>query len=68
MKLWYLKGSRSKGKEYNEIGNVKYDGEFLNGEYNGFGREYNYKGNLIYEGGYLNGRKNGKGKSFQNGK
>jgi len=37
-------------------GNLKYEGEYLNGKRNGKGKEYNRNGELIYEGLYLNGK------------
>ena len=42
-------------KEYYPNGNIKYEGECLNGERNGKGKEYNEEGKLIYEGEYKNG-------------
>ena len=50
--------------EYNEDGNVIYDGRFINGFRQGFGKEYNENGVLIYEGEFLNGMRNGFGKSY----
>ena len=42
-------------------GQLKFEGEYLNGERNGKGNEYYYDGKLIFEGEYLNGeRKEGK--------
>ena len=35
-----------------------FEGQFLNGERNGYGIEYNYiNGELVYEGEYLNGER-----------
>ena len=51
-------------KEYNNDGNLQFEGEYLNGKRNGKGKEY-YHGKLIFEGEYLNGKKwNGKGKIY----
>ena len=51
----YIKGKKSKGKEYDEKGKLKYEGEFSNGKYNGLGKEYSYYGYLRYEGEFLDG-------------
>ena len=41
----YLNGKRNgKGKEYNNNGEVEFEGEYLNGERNGKGKEYNNNG------------------------
>ena len=54
-----------KGKEYNNDGNLEFEGEYLNGERNGKGKEYDkYFGKLIFEGEYLNGKRHGKGKEY----
>ena len=45
---------KCKGKEYDD--NLIYEGEYLNGQKNGYGKEYNYDGKLIFEGKYLNGK------------
>ena len=46
----YLNGKRNgKGKEYDEFGELIFEGEYLNGQRNGKGKEY-YKGELIFEG------------------
>ena len=37
--------TRGKGKEYNEYGELIFEGEYLNGKRNGKGKEY-YKGKL----------------------
>ena len=60
----YIKGKKSKGKEYDGEGKLKYEGEFSNGKYNGLGKEYSYWGYLIYEGEFLDGKKNGTGKEY----
>ena len=41
--------------EYDNNGQLRYEGEYLNGKRNGKGKEYDYGGNLIFEGEYLNG-------------
>ena len=50
-----------KRKEYNNKGEVIFEGKYKNGERNGKGKEYDDKGELIFEGEYLNGNRfNGK--------
>ena len=46
------------------MGELIFEGEYLNGERNGKGKEYNYDGRLIFEGEYLNGKKTGKEKNI----
>ena len=41
-------------KEYDEVGELIYEGEYLNFKKNGLGKEY-YFDKLIFEGEYLNG-------------
>ena len=43
---------------------MEFEGEYLNGTWNGNGKEYDYKGKLIFEGEFLNGEKNGIGKEY----
>ena len=45
-----------------------FEGEYLNGQRNGYGRDYTlFKNSLfIYEGEYLNGKRHGKGKEYIN--
>ena len=46
-----------KGKEYYlKYGNIKYQGEYVNGKKEGKGKEY-YFGKLIFKGDYLNGER-----------
>ena len=60
-----MNGERNNhGREYYYDGQLRLEGEYLNGERNGKGKEY-YDGKLIFEGKYLNGEKwNGKGKEI----
>ena len=47
-------------KEKNIIlkkGKLKYDGEYLDGKWNGKGKEYFQNGKLKYNGEFLNGKK-----------
>ena len=56
-------------KEYDRRGRLLFEGEYLNGKYNGKGKEYNFiDGKLEYEGEFLNGKWNGKGKKYYKGK
>jgi len=57
-------GSCAKYKEYNQNGELEFEGEYLNGVRNGKGKEYNYKGEIEYEGEFLNGKRHGKGKEY----
>ena len=43
---------------------IKFEGEYFNGEINGKVKEYNYDGKLRFEGEYLNGEKKGKWKEY----
>ena len=51
-------------KIYNQYGELKFEGTYLNGELYGKAKEYNEYGELIFEGTYLNGKLNGKAKKF----
>ena len=61
-------------KEYDYYDNLKYEGEYLYGKWNGKGKEYSHQyhnfieNQLIFEGEYLNGIRNGKGKEYYDGK
>ena len=55
------------GKEYNNYGNLIFEGECLNGKRNGKGKEY-YDGKIEFEGEYLNGKRNGKRKEYNKDK
>ena len=46
-----------KGKEYYYNGQLKFEGEYLNGKRNGKGKEYDWDGQLEFDGEYLNGNK-----------
>jgi len=57
------------GKEYNEYGELIFEGEFYNGAKNGKGKIFDKKGKLIFDGEFYNNVKNGYGKDyFINGK
>ena len=54
-----------KGKEYNDKGEIIFEGEYFRGErWTGKGNEYNKDGKIMFEGEYLNGKWNGKGKEY----
>ena len=58
-----LKDGNGYVKEYDDLGNLKFEGKYLNGMKNGKWKEYAFDV-LIFEGKYLNGMKNGKGKEY----
>ena len=59
----YKVGDRNgKGKEYDEYGNLIFEGEYLKGKRNG--KEYYYDSKLKFEGEYLKEKRNGKGKEY----
>ena len=52
-----MEKKNGKGKEYNEDGELIFEGEYLNGiRWNGKGKEF-FRGKLKFEGEYLNGKK-----------
>ena len=51
-------------KVYDDFGNIRFEGEFINGERNGKGKEYDYDGRIEFEGGYLHGEKSEYGKEY----
>ena len=56
-------------KEYNNIGKLIFEGEYINGEKTGKGIEYNQEeDNFKFEGEYKKGQKNEKGKEYINNK
>ena len=53
-----MKNGNGKGKEYDDEGELIFEGEYYNGKrWNGKGNEYDDNGELIFEGEYLNGEK-----------
>ena len=62
--IYQLNNGKGIIKEYSCVGNVIYEGEYLNGERYGKGKEYNFYKNLVYEGDYIKGKRNGIGKQF----
>ena len=61
-KLYKLENGKGKVKEYNPDDELIFEGEYLNGEKNGFCKDYSTYSR--FEGEYLKGRKNGKGKEY----
>ena len=61
--IYQIINGNGKIKEYDLFGELRFEGEYLNGIRNGKGKEY-FKGELQYEGEYLNGKRNGKGKEY----
>ena len=59
-----IKNGKGFVKEYNSVGNLDFEGEYINGERNGKGKEYNLISNLEYEGEYINNKRNGIGKEY----
>ena len=49
---------------YNQTNNLKYEGNFVNGKYEGFGKEYSEQGVKIYEGDYKTNQRHGQGTSY----
>lgn len=60
---WKNGKKNGKGIEYFRNGKLKYDGAFINDEYNGFGvlNYYQGKNKYNYSGNFVNGKKHGKG-------
>ena len=59
--IYELKKGNGKIEEYDNTGDIRFEGEYLNGKKNGKGKEYYEGGQLKFEGEYLNGKRNGKG-------
>ena len=62
--IFEIKNGNGRVEEYYDNGNIKFEGEYLNGKKNGKGKEYNNKGIKEYEGDYLKGKKHGQGKEY----
>ena len=64
--IFEIKNGKGKGKEYNYLATLTFEGEYFNGLKNGKGKEYDDNGNLLFEGEYLNGKKiSGKGYDYE---
>ena len=48
-KFCELKNGKGHVKEYDDYGNIKFEGEYLNGKRNGKGKEYYKNGKLMFE-------------------
>ena len=55
--LYELHNGNGNVREYYDEGDLKFEGEYLNGRRNGKGKEYHNNGRLIFEGEYLNGKR-----------
>ena len=64
--IYELKDGNGFIKEYDVFNELKFEGEYSNGEINGKGKEYDIFSRLKFEGEYINGEKNGKGKEYDN--
>ena len=62
--IYELKDGKGIIKEYNNLGKLEFEVEYLNGERIGKGKEFWNDGKLRFEGVYLNGKRNGKGKEY----
>jgi len=60
--IYELNNGTGKIKEYYDNGQLKFEGDYLNGK--GKVKEYDYKGGILFEGEYKNGKRNGKGKLY----
>ena len=61
----YFNKKRKCGKEYNNEGEIIFEGTFLNGKkWNGIGKEFYENNFLKFEGEYKNGLRNGNGKEY----
>ena len=58
-----MNNGSGKGKEYDLLGELKFEGDYVNGKKNGKGKEY-ANGHLVFEGEFLNGNRHGKGKNY----
>ena len=61
-----MNNGKGKIKEYDNDGEIKFEGEYLNGERNVKVKEYQ-NGELQFEGEYKNGERNGIGRNYWNG-
>ena len=50
--------------EHNPDNSISFEGNYINGEKNGYIKEYDDSGQLIFEGEYAYGKRNGKGKEY----
>ena len=64
--VYELKGGKGFVKKYDDLGELIFEGEYLNGLINGKGKEYYFTDKLKFEGEFVNGERNGKGKEYCN--
>ena len=50
--IFEIKNGRGKGKIFDYKGNLKFEGEYLNGVRNGKGKEFYEDGRILFEGEY----------------
>ena len=62
--IYELINGNGKVKEYWVIGDILFEGEYLNGKKNGKGKECYFRNILLYEGEFLNEKRHGKGKEY----
>ena len=55
-KRYIIFESKTRGKEYNKLDHLIYEGEYLNGKRNGKGKEFGNFHEILFEGEYLNGK------------
>ena len=60
------KGKKIKTKEYDDEGDLIFEGDYLYKYRNGKGKEYYKDKSLLFEGDYINGKRNGFGKEYYN--
>ena len=61
--VYEIKNGNGYIKEFRD-NKLRFECQFLNGEFNGKAKEYDTQGNIIFEGEYLNGKRNGKGTEY----
>ena len=64
--IYQLNNGNGTIREYDNLGELIFEGEYKNGRRNGKGKEYNNYERIIFEGEYINGKRNGKGKIYSN--
>ena len=62
--IYELINGNGKVKEYWVIGDILFEGEYLNGKKNGKGKECYFRNILLYEGEFLNEKRHGKWKEY----
>ena len=62
--IYQLKNGKGFIKDFDDGGDLRFEGDFSSGERNGKGKEYSRDGKLEFEGEYLDGIKHGRGKKY----